>query len=100
METILSIEDVDNGNNREGYKVTTNKQVITIYISNKSDCYKFWGHFSTKDYINEFIGAALLAINRVDIVLKVTDAIPNCEYGGDVMFLNIKTNRGTLQFVL
>lgn len=107
MEKILSINE-----HREkplyveyaGYEVVTDKQRITLMIEDESNCCERWGYFLSHDDPQEFIGATLLDVTLVDAALNVTKV--TAETGGDrymdegaVMFVNLVTDRGVLQFV-
>lgn len=70
---------------------------IKLGISNSQNCCENWGYFMSNDALEDFIGAEVLDVKIVDECLNVEKA-PNI-YEGDIMFVNIETNRGTLQFV-
>lgn len=105
-EKILKIEDSffkDAQNDWpyfEGFQVITDKQTIKLGISNTQQCCENWGYFFTNDDIREFIGSEIFNIEIVD------ESLNNIEfknkagdlYEGDVMFVNISTNKGILQF--
>ncbi len=106
-EKILKIEQIENHEVGEyyscdGYKITTDKQEILILISNGQSCCESWGYFSSNDDFSDFIGSDLLEIKTVDTALNVsamTKAVG--EYGvcdGGLLFVNLETNKGTLQF--
>lgn len=113
METILKIEESCNiifnsgrrnldGTHRtkacEGYVVTTDKQVIRMGIDGDPQCCEVWGHFASEDDFDQFIGAELLRINLVDQALRVYE-LKESEYAC-LMFVNLETDRGVLQFVV
>jgi len=110
MEKILNIEEVHNANitdskwnTGEGYKVTTNKQEIYILISEHQGCCEQTGYFSTPDDPQEFIGAELLSIEKVDEALNKEKLKKDFEYGfdaGGCIFMNINTSNGTLQLAV
>lgn len=70
---------------------------IKLGINNFQSCCENWGYFMSNDALEDFIGAEVLDVKLVDECLNVAKA-PTI-YEGDIMFVNIETNRGTLQFV-
>lgn len=105
METILEITDVENilpnGSDRyntcDGYKIKTDKQEILLLISNGQSCCEQWGYFISNDDFKDFIGATITEIKAGDTNLNLTKLVDT--YDGDSAFVNIETNKGTLQFV-
>ena len=113
-ETITSIEQFDNdtietgetfsdgtpwGISIAGFKVKTTGQEIVLGIDNQQDCCEDWGYFLTEDETEKFVGAELLGVEITDPDLSHRK-LP--DYGldeGEAMFVNVKTSRGTLQFV-
>lgn len=86
----------------DGYKIITNKQEIVMLISNGQSCCENWGYFFCNDDPQDFVGADVLAIKLTDDALNEAHFKQELEYGvydGGVMFVNIETNIGTLQFV-
>lgn len=101
MEKILSIE-IHNVDDYEGYKIVTTKQEILLLIEYGQCCCENYGYFITEDNLKDFCGSELLDIKIVDTELKVNSLKEreiNISYGGDVMFVNIETSKGLLQFV-
>ena len=102
-----------------GYKIHTDKQVISLLISNYQSCCESWGYLMSEE-LNEgddFIGANIISIAEVDVDLKekevdiISDVSHTSEepdddddddddddYGENTVFINIHTDRGTLQF--
>lgn len=107
MEKIISIEEVENVSlgeswySADGYAVTTDKQVIKLLIDNGQCCCENWGYFMSEDDFSEFIGAGIQSITLTDTALKTKGILPEGDdyHEGDVMFVNINTTNGTLQFV-
>lgn len=115
FEVIKKIEEYKDGDNWDevaGFSITTDQQVILLTIDNRSSCCESWGYFLTEDDTEKFIGATLtdLAItdtNRGAVKIVTSDYgiydynDPNIidVYDGDVMFVDIVTDRGILQFV-
>jgi hypothetical protein len=84
----------------EGYEILTEKGQIYILINNSQSCCENWGYFAGNDDLESFIGAELLSVNRVDNCLNVS-RLPG--YGldeGIAIFINLETDRGTLQFTV
>lgn len=81
----------------DGYIITMDDgQTIELGISNGQSCCENWGYFITNDTPDEFIGAKVITVNIVNDCLEV-DKAPKM-YKGGVMFVNVETDRGTLQF--
>lgn len=109
-EIIKSIEEVENvkgvisGDKNEGYKITTNKQEIYLLIDSFGQCCEDFGHFVSEDSFDEFIESELLDIKLVDTALNVEavkEVLPSgLDCGGDIMFVNLETNKGTLQLAV
>lgn len=81
----------------EGFRIVTDKQEILLGINSCQSCCESFGYFMTNDKIKDFIGATILEIRLTDTLLKVKKF--KKEHSGNVMFVNIETDRGTLQFV-
>lgn len=80
----------------DGFIIITDKQSIKLGIDNGQSCCENWGYFMTNDDLGEFIGAEVMGVSIVDECLKKEKA-PDI-YEGGVMFVNIETSNGTLQF--
>lgn len=108
MEQILKIEEHQEEvrwSSMSGYAITTNEQVIKLLIDDEQSCCENFGYFMSEDDFNDFIGAQLIDIKITDTELKEGllekyDLDIESEYfEGDVMFVDIVTSKGTLQFV-
>lgn len=108
MERILKIEDYHEGeywDSYSGYAITTDKQVIKLLIDDTQSCCENFGYFMSEDTLNDFVGARLIDIKITDEELKEgqlkeNDVDTACKYfEGGVMFVDIITTEGTLQFV-
>lgn len=99
MEKILSICEYSEEDNMEGYVITTNKQVIKLLIDSVQRCCENWGYFMSEDDFNYFIGAELLNIKITDTALNKVKIDELNLYEGSIMFVDIETNKGVLQFV-
>lgn len=84
----------------DGFEIVTDIQTIKIGISNYKECCERFGCIITNDDITEFIGSELKSLVIVDNALN-NKKIEDIEYldNGEVMFVNIETSKGTLQFV-
>jgi len=107
METILTITETENMDNEEysgkmGFVVKTSEQTIKIYIENGQSCCEDFGYFVSEDNLEEFIGADLIHMTMTDTCLNTTVMEEHVgEYGldgGGIMFVNLETSEGTLQF--
>lgn len=107
MEKILEIKEWSGclpnklwGGN-DGYQIVTDKQVITVAISNSQDCCENWGYLMSQDNLQDFIDAELLEVKVVDTALNshVKDFLKE-DYVSEssCMFVNFETSAGTLQF--
>ncbi|WP_242259137.1 hypothetical protein [Bacillus cereus group sp. BfR-BA-01409] len=108
MEEILKIEEYQEEvrwSSMSGYAITTNEQVIKLLIDDEQSCCENFGYFMSEDDFNDFIGAQLIDVKITDTELKEGllekhDLDIESEYfEGDVMFVDIVTSKGTLQFV-
>lgn len=105
-EKILKIEETTFATNEnancyyDGYQIITDKQTIQIGIESEKWCCEEFGHLITNDEIKDFIGAKLLGISITDTVLN-NKKIEEIEFllNGGVMFVNLETSEGVLQFV-
>jgi hypothetical protein len=106
MEKIISIKEATfKTPNKDwcqfdGYQVVTSSQTIQFGIDNGQSCCESWGHMITNDNADEFIGATVTGISITDTVLN-NKKIGELEFldAGGVMFVNIETDKGLLQFV-
>jgi hypothetical protein len=106
-EIISEIKDYEDGemwSKVAGYEVVTTKQRIKLYIDNDSSCCESWGWFWCNDKPQDFIGAEVRGVSITDTALnqavKKQRVDPSSEYfEGGVMFVNIDTDRGVLQFI-
>ena len=108
MEKIVEIKDYEEKegySNVAGFEVLTTDQSIKLYIDNESSCCEKWGYFWCNDNPQDFIGAELRSVSLTDTALneaqmKANDLNPNDKwFEGGVMFVNLETDKGTLQFV-
>ena len=108
METIVEIKDYEATENHTsfvGFEVVTTAQSIKLFIDNDSSCCERWGYFWCNDTTADFIGAELRGVTITDTALneaqmKANNVAPaNKYFEGGVMFVNLETDRGTLQFV-
>jgi hypothetical protein len=111
-ETIQAIEEVFNieegrWSQYDGFKITTSEQEILLLISNDQSCCESWGYFLSEDDFDKFIGAELREVSITDTNLTSRQVGRDVPYEGDnisvdegdVMFVNLNTNKGVLQFV-
>ena len=113
-ERILSIREVEE-NGFDGFKILTTEQEIFLGIDNFQSWCEDWGYFVTedKDKFDDYKGAYLIDIKITDTELKsvdrdrvsgkFSDIIQDdgkiyTTYEGSTMFVDIVTNKGTLQF--
>ena len=83
----------------EGYIISTNKRNIKLGIDMRQELCKT-GYFMSEDDTYDFRGAKYLGIEIVNKQLKSKIGFDeNNLHRGDVVFVNINTDRGVLQFV-
>lgn len=101
-EIITKIEEVhlqgDHWSGEEGYKVTTSEQEVLLLIDNAQSCCEDWGYLMSEDEPQRFVGSTLLGIEITETDRTGKDLVENM-YEGDVLFVDLKTSMGTLQFV-
>ena len=107
MEEIKEIKEISEGKNYNsfsGYLIRTNEQEIKMLISGGQQCCECWGYFLTEDDVESFIGSDFLGLSLTDTSLneakmEENDVGKGQWYEGGIMFVDIKTNKGVLQFV-
>lgn len=113
MEKIKSIEELHTDSSYKegeyessasGFRVVTDKQSIDLLIGNQQSCCENWGYFFCNEDAQEFVGADLLDVTITDEALNTKVLEDNGldlgkYYEGRVMFVNLETSKGTLQFV-
>lgn len=92
-----------------GFEIVTDKQTITLAIDNDASCCESWGYFLTEDDWEKFIGAELRGVKVTDTNRSTkTFNDPKARWDdegnidldcGEVLFVDIETDRGPLQFV-
>lgn len=119
MEKILTIEECFEFDGikeawceQDGFKITTTEQEIYLVMDNMQCCCENFGYFMSEDNIDNFIGSNLLDIKITDTMSKsitanmLKDACLELDddgcievYEGSIMFVDIITSNGVLQFV-
>lgn len=93
-----------------GFRIKTEYDVVTLAIADQQSCCEIFGYFLTEDDPSKFIGQWLTAIkitdtNRsskkfdYDSDWKGDDDGTICLESGDVLFVDIETELGSMQFV-
>ena len=100
-----------------GHRIITNEQEINLLMANEQSCCEVWGYFFCNDDLDEFVGAELHSITLTDTARNTEtfwERAPGAydyrdnieirrEFGTNpsekLMFVNLETDRGTLQFV-
>jgi hypothetical protein len=115
-ETITAVLPYEGGKSfsREaGFQIVTTEQTVTLAIDDESSCCESWGYFLTEDDTEKFIGAELRGVSITDtnrshrtFIAYGAEGYPGFDAegntdldDGDVMFVDIETDRGVLQFV-
>lgn len=101
---IASIKEVTFGKENstwysyEGYEVTLdNGQSIKMGIDNGQSCCENWGYIISEDNLSQFVGADYYGVEAVGQALEHVEI--KDVYEGGIMFININTSEGVLQFV-
>lgn len=101
---IHSIEEVTFGKENsawysyEGYEIVLDGgQKIKMGIDNGQSCCENWGYIISEDDLSQFIGAEYFGIEAVGQALEHVEI--KGVYEGGIMFININTSAGVLQFV-
>lgn len=96
-ELIEKIEEVCDA--WEGFVVKTSTRTIRVCIDNNASCCESWGHLSSDDDLQQYVGAELLKVASVDTMLNLkTD--PGELDAGDIQFVNFDTDRGRFQLAV
>lgn len=106
MATILAIKEGDFVHDDKTFAgftiVLSDGELLTLGIRNDSICCERWGYFMTNDKPDDFIGAELREVKVVDESLNVATLEKALQREvvneTNTMFVNIETDRGTLQF--
>jgi hypothetical protein len=104
MEKILKIEECgfklneDDCHSYEGFQILTDKQTIKLGISHHQSCCEQYGYFMTNDDLDDFEDANIIDIKIVDECLNVKKLEDMDFYQPYLMFVNIETDKGTIQF--
>lgn len=84
----------------DGWIIKTTKRTIQILVNSDQCCCEDWGSIVSEDNVKYFIGSELLSIESVDKACNSKN-MENIEvYEGSIMFLNVNTDKGLLQFAV
>ncbi len=105
-EKIISIEEL-NDSGYDGYVIKTSEQDVFLKIGSEQQCCEEYGYFFCNDDFSDFIGSDVLDITLTDTELNTEKfneiALQQLGRGnsfeGALVFVNIETSKGTLQFV-
>jgi len=105
METILRIEETSfktketSWSSYEGFQVITDKQTIKLGIQSGQSCCEQYGYFMSEDDFSGFINSKLISIEITNTCLNTKKLEQEELYEPDLMFVNLNTDKGLLQFV-
>ena len=110
IEEFESIGPKDFGNPNsyshfEGFKIVTDKKEFVIGVSNEHNCCESWGHISSEENFDNFIGAEVIDYKckdnaeYTDIELTKKNA-GDCVDVYDCAFIDFNTSKGQLQFAV
>lgn len=101
QETILAFQEVDE--DFAGYRIFTTQQIIELQISNYQSCCERWGYFMSEENLDFFVGSHLIDICITDEKLnkRLAEKMEDEYYldAGGMIFVDLLTDKGTLQFV-
>jgi hypothetical protein len=101
MERIIKIEEFEESNPEYmGYCIHTDEQQILILVSTGQGCCESTGYVCSEENLDDFIGADIIDIEITDTALNSRVLERSETFEGGVMFLNVKTTKGVLQFVV
>jgi len=96
-EIIEKIEEIND--DWEGFQVTTSKRTIRVCIDTNKNCCESWGHLSSDDDLQQYVGAKLLLVASVDEAFNSrTD--PGDIEEGTTTFVNFVTSKGNFQLAV
>lgn len=110
-ETILSIEETEFftdpdttkrwRRSYDGYRIVTDQQAILVGIEDSQHCCENWGHVTSEDDLQSYVGAQLNNIRITDTSLNavIDEAVGDLSYEGSCMFVTFGTSKGDFQFV-
>ena len=110
-EKIYGIEEIgpiDPLGSMEGYQIVINKRRIEFLMDTEPQCHEEFGYLWSNENPQDFVGATLLGIDVVDNDLKKEALLDNLEKTLsnksidryiNAAFINVETDKGTLQFV-
>lgn len=82
----------------EGFIITLdNGTDIKMGINDGQSCCENWGYLMSEDNLRDFVGAEYFGIEAVGQALEHVEV--KSVYDGGIMFININTSAGVLQFV-
>lgn len=111
MAKIVSIEEVkfetsDKYEKHSGFCVKlSNGEEVRLWLDMFPGCCESFGYFLSEDNFSDYIGAELFSVERVNKALSTLKVEYQKEISsdaldyGDVMFVNLNTSNGVLQFV-
>ena len=102
IEKILRIEEIT-GRDQAGYGIVTDQQTIKLLMDCQQNYAERFGYFMSEDDFSEFEGAEIINVTLTDTALN-TKSLKDNEIDDDsgerqIMFVNIHTSKGMLQFV-
>lgn len=81
----------------EGFVVRLTTGFVFLIMEMGQNCCESPGYFLSEEDLDSFVGAEYLGVDIVDEALATVEK--PAIYEGGVMFVNINTNKGPLQFV-
>jgi len=89
----------------EGFRVETDEHELLVLIDDQQSCCESWGHVSSAENLQDYVGTDLLAIRLTDTALNslIVERHGCKEYGfdeGGIQFVDLDTTKGKLQFAV
>lgn len=99
---IKSIQEIDDElNGYDGCIIHTTTCNIIIAIDNDQQCCENAGYLASEDDFTDYIGAEILKIELVDENIgKIEFESDDLERESNIIFVNVETSKGTLQFAV
>lgn len=101
MSKIVSIKETTFGegwSSYDGFVIKMSDDTdVKLGISNGQSCCENWGYLMSEDNLEQFVGAEIFGISGVGEALDHVE-VKDVHEGG-IMFVNINTSHGLLQFV-
>lgn len=91
----------DSDTEREGVRITTPEETITIELTSSQHCCEVFGYFIfATDELSAFIGTKIVSISLTDTARRVYTIHEDDDHGANTMFVDILTTLGVIQIAV